>query len=254
MFNKSFCLQIIFIIGTVSLLSSCRTSYQSGFDYHKNEINIDLSKHQLAYQISHDSLFFLPYTTQIDSFDRVFLTQWKNKILLKGYRLNQKSPLQTMTLENCLIDFSKAEPKLVKLTYDSFYIDKFATTLVCQSNQNKLFTATYDIYHDYEIKPKKNKEELEENEVEEEDSSWIETPHYFVYQKPISKNQANLIARNLSERAAHKIDSINKVTFTKNHPELAAKSVEVKKTSPVVDFFQVLGILALLLAVNLISL
>jgi hypothetical protein len=217
--------QALIFTMVLGLLSACKTSYQSGFSYHKNSLNIDLKNHQLAYQVSKDSLFELASKQQLDIFDEVFLNQFQRKITNKGYLLNQSSSLQTMVLQNCIIDFSLAEPKMIPLTHDTIMIDQLATTLVCQTNQtkNNLFTVTNDIYFGYELISKTDKSaEVNKN------LTWRETPNYIYRQKPISKNQANIIAEALSERAIAKLDSINEANFTKNHPELANQQYKKK--------------------------
>lgn len=231
------------------LFESCSTSYKSSVNTFNNKININLSKHNLTYQFVHDSLFEKPVNKQIDTFDYLFLSQLYRKIKSRGFQLGQDSSFQIMNLENCLIDFSYGQSKLVKFTHDSFYVNQFTSTLVCQTNigSTKLFTATYDEYQDYKIKPKSNaKNSLDPTK------KWLETNNYYYCLEPISYNKAYLIARNLSERAAFKLDSINEVNFIKNYPELADKSIKEKKINPVVDFLQVLGVVTLLLVFNIL--
>lgn len=215
----------ILFTSVICFLSACKINYQSGFSYHKNKLSIDLKNHQLAYQVSKDSLFELATKQQLDIFDEVFLNQFQNKILNKGYLLNQSKSLQTMVLQNCILDFSLAEPKIIQLTNDSIKIDQFATTLVCQTNQtkNKLFTVTKDIYFDYELIRKTDKEAVINKNL-----PWKQTPHYIYRQKPISRDQAQIIARDLSERAVQKLDSINEANFAINHPELANQLYQTK--------------------------
>jgi hypothetical protein len=89
--------------------------------------------------------------------------------------------------------------------------------------KNNLFTVTNDIYFGYELISKTDKSaEVNKN------LTWKETPNYIYRQKPISKNQANIIAEALSERAIVKLDSINEANFTKKHPELANQQYKKK--------------------------
>jgi len=213
----------------ILLLNSCSTTYQSGFNYYKNKINIDLSNHNLSYQFIHDSLFEQATKKQIDTFDYVFLTQFRGKIKSRGYQLKPDSSIQNMRLENCLIDFSYGSPKLIKYTYDSFYVNQFASTLVCQTNVDSanLFSATFDMYQEFEIEPKSTgKNNLDPTKT------WLQTENYYYHLKPISQNQGYLIARNLSERAASKLDSINEAIFIKNNPQIANQTYKKRKEEP----------------------
>ncbi len=238
-------IKIIFIFWITLSLSSCVTTYETGFNHHKKESNIDFTQHNLAYQFSSDSLFQLSTKTQIDIFDEAFLNQFQSNLTNLGYRFNGYSNFQTITLQNCLIDFSRAEPKLVKFSYDSFYIDQFATTLICQkdSNKNNLFTATYDIYHEYEIVPKKTVQiDTFTN------NNWQQSKNYYYHQKPITQGQANDIANNLSKVAAQKLDSLNHLSFNKNHPDLAAKTYpNTKATAAGEGILKILGIIIIVL-------
>lgn len=243
----------ILIVIQFLLITSCVTSYQPELYNYKSNININLSKNNLSYQIAADNIFEKPLYKQLDTFDNIFLSQFYNKIKSKGYIISQDSLVQTMHLENCLIDVSYGEPKLIRYTMDSFYVNQIATTLVCQTNitQNQLFTATYDTYQEFEIEPKRNaKNSLDSSK------SWQETTNYYYYVKPISYNQGYLIARNLSEKACHKLDSINMAVFKIRHAELTTKSDLVKpqinlKLSRFVNVLTIITITLLTVAINL---
>jgi hypothetical protein len=244
---------ITLLILLVTLFSSCVTTYETGFNHYRKEMNIDISKHNLAYQYSHDSLFELPIKNQIDVFDQNFLDHFESNIKNNGFQINQYSTFQNTTLSNCLIDFSLAEPKYVKLTNDSFPINKFASTLVCQSrldtNPNKLFVATYDTYQEFELISKKD---IKSKSIDHK--QWGETPNYYYQQKPISQNQAYLISIHLSQNATQKLDSINNSVFSKNHPELAQKTFKKRDPSNSGDgFVKVLGIIVIVFFSILIS-
>lgn len=247
---KNYLYQLIYI--QLILFSACSSSYESGFNHHKNKINIQFNERNLGYQYSHDTIFETDAKKKIDSFDFNFLSQFLNKIKSRGYQINQDSSFQSIKLEDCLIDFSYGKPKLVRFTYDSFYVNQFATTLVCISNTNPsgLFSASYDTYQEFEIEPKNNlKTTLDPTKY------WRETPHYYYCLKPINHKQAYIIARELSERAVNKLDSINEQTFIKNKPELAAtrykKNNSNSATNGCVNFIAIVAITLISILLNI---
>ena len=240
---KNYLYQLILI--QLILFSACSTSYESGFNHHKNKINIQFNERNLGYQYVHDSIFEMDAKKKIDSFDFTFLSQFLNKIKSRGYQINQDSSFQNIKLEDCLIDFSYGTPKLIKFTYDSFYVNQYATTLVCISNTapSHLFSASFNRYQEFEIEPKNSlKNTLDPTK------DWRETPHYYYHLKPINHKQAYIIARELSERAVNKLDSINEQNFIKNKPALAATRYKKNNPDPAInDFVNLVAIVAITL-------
>lgn len=221
---------ILFLILSSTLLS-CKTVLKSGYEYHKEKLSVDLRKQNLSYRFDHDLIFSGSATNQLDWFDKIFLPKLESQLKEQGLAVKSKGEMQSLKLEDCLVDFTYLPANPVIQGRDTLWVYPIQASLLCTetSDSMRVFFANSVITPELEIRPLQNPVLVSEN------YAWVETGNSIYRQKPLDSNQVYMLARNLAVRGAINADSASALFFKISHPKKAATIYAVKEPTEFAD-------------------
>ena len=84
-------------------LNACTVVKETGFEHFRSDIGVNLNNTNINYQYDGAYLFKDSINKQLDNFDELYTQSLFNKLFMSGYKLDSKTQLININLENCRV-------------------------------------------------------------------------------------------------------------------------------------------------------
>lgn len=196
-------------------LNACTVVKETGFEHFRSDIGVNLNNTNINYQYDGAYLFKDSINKQLDNFDELYTQSLFNKLFMSGYKLNSKTQLININLENCLIDIKKTEPQAYPYNGDTLQISKLNTTLMCseKNSPKQIFYSNYSTFNEFEAIPIKMADRAGFS------GNGFQSASTYLYREiPNSSKTTNSIASHLAGNTFQKIDTLAKQQFAVKFP------------------------------------